>query len=47
MLGELAGALTQAVMITVFVTIMMIAVEYLNVLTRGTFETALRGAPAT
>jgi hypothetical protein len=44
--AELASALTHAVMITVFVTVMMISVEYLNVLTRGTFESALRGAPA-
>jgi Putative, 10TM heavy-metal exporter len=47
MLSELGGTLGQAAMITVFVAVMMIAVEYLNVLTHGTFETALRGSPWT
>jgi len=45
MVHELGGAILQAGMITVFVTVMMIAVEYLNVLTHGTFESALRGSP--
>jgi hypothetical protein len=36
--------LAGAAMITVFVTMMMIAVEYLSVLTRGTFQTALIGS---
>jgi hypothetical protein len=47
MLAELGSALTQAAMITAFVAVMMISVEYLNVLTRGTFEAALRGSPRT
>jgi hypothetical protein len=34
-------------MITAFVGVMMIAVEYVNVLTRGTLESKLRGAPLT
>jgi hypothetical protein len=42
---ELLGAGLDAAMITAFVAVMMIAVEYLNVLTRGTFESALRAAP--
>ena len=46
MADELQAALTQAVMITAFVAVMMMAVEYLNVLTRGTLERALRGSPA-
>ena len=46
MVTELEGALGQAVMITAFVAVMMMAVEYLNVLTRGTLEGALRGSPA-
>lgn len=45
-MGALSGALVTAGMITAFVAVMMIAVEYLNVLTRGTFESALRRAPA-
>jgi len=45
MVMELQNALGQAVMITAFVAVMMMAVEYVNVLTRGTFETALRGSP--
>jgi hypothetical protein len=47
MLPTLADALTHALMITGFVAVMMISVEYANVLTRGTFETALRGSPVT
>jgi hypothetical protein len=46
MIAGVAGALVDAVMITAFVAVMMIAVEYLNVLTRGAFERALRAAPA-
>jgi len=46
MLHELLSTALEAVMITAFVAVMMIAVEYLNVLTSGTFESALRGAPA-
>ncbi|MGD2070367.1 MAG: putative manganese transporter [Gemmatimonadota bacterium] len=46
MIVEAVGALRDSVMITAFVAVMMIAVEYLNVLTRGTFESAFRGAPA-
>ncbi len=45
MLVELSHALGHAVMITAFVAVMMMAVEYFNVLSRGTFETALRGSP--
>jgi hypothetical protein len=44
MATEFEGALGQAVMITAFVAVMMMAVEYLNVLTRGTLERALRGS---
>jgi hypothetical protein len=40
------GAVLTGIMITAFVAVMMIAVEYLNVLTRGTLEGALRRAPA-
>jgi hypothetical protein len=47
MLADLGGALTHAAMITAFVAVMMISVEYLNVLTRGAFESALRGSPTT
>jgi hypothetical protein len=45
MLQELVSTALEAAMITGFVAVMMIAVEYLNVLTSGTFESALRGAP--
>jgi hypothetical protein len=45
MFHELGSATLEAAMITAFVAVMMIAVEYLNVLTRGTFESALRGSP--
>jgi hypothetical protein len=45
MLHELLSTALDAAMITAFVAVMMIAVEYLNVLTSGTFESALRGAP--
>ena len=37
--------LTQALMITTFVAVMMIAVEYLSVLTRGAFQRVMGGAP--
>ncbi len=47
MLSTLTDALTHAAMITGFVAVMMISVEYVNVLTRGTFEAALRGSPIT
>jgi Putative, 10TM heavy-metal exporter len=47
MLAELGSALTHAAMITAFVAVMMISVEYLNVLTHGTFEAALQGSPST
>ncbi len=43
---HLQDALGQAVMITAFVTVMMMAVEYLNVFSRGSLEGALRGSPA-
>jgi hypothetical protein len=46
MSGDILGAIGQATMITAFVAVMMIAVEYANVLTRGTFERVLRGSPA-
>jgi len=36
------GVLKQAVMITSFVSAMMLVIEYANVLTRGTWETRLR-----
>jgi hypothetical protein len=42
---QVSEALRNALMITAFVAVMMIAVEYLNILTRGTFESALRGSP--
>lgn len=42
---DAASPLLNAVMITGFVAVMMIAVEYLNILSRGTFEAALRRAP--
>lgn len=42
----LGDALRDAAMITAFVGMMMIAVEYLNVLTRGTIEHSLQRAPA-
>lgn len=45
MLHELLTTVPEAVMITAFVAVMMIAVEYVNVLTAGTFESALRGTP--
>jgi hypothetical protein len=45
MLHDLLSTALEAAMITAFVAVMMIAVEYLNVLTSGTFESALRGAP--
>jgi hypothetical protein len=45
MAHDLAGAAFEAAMITTFVAVMMIGVEYLNVLTRGTFESALAGFP--
>jgi hypothetical protein len=38
-------AATQAVMITAFVAMMMITVEYLSVLSRGAFQSALMGSP--
>jgi len=44
MATEFEGAFGQAVMITAFVAVMMMAVEYLNVLTQGTLERALRGS---
>ncbi|MEJ2501728.1 MAG: putative manganese transporter [Gemmatimonadota bacterium] len=40
------AAILDALVITAFVAVMMIAVEYLNVLTRGAFEKGVRGAPA-
>lgn len=46
MVSELRETLGQAMMITAFVAVMMMAVEYLNVLTRGTLERAVRGSPA-
>lgn len=46
MAHDLARAALEAVMITAFVAVMMIGVEYLNVLTRGTFESALTRSPA-
>lgn len=45
MIAQLQPAFNQAVMITAFVGVMMMAVEYLNVLTRGTLEGCLRGSP--
>lgn len=45
-MSAVPGALADAVMITAFVAVMLIAVEYLNVWTRGAFERALRGSPA-
>lgn len=45
-MAGVAGAIVDALMITAFVAVMMIAVEYLNVLTRGAFEKGLRAAPA-
>ncbi|MGD8322166.1 MAG: putative manganese transporter [Gemmatimonadota bacterium] len=45
MVPDIQSVLSQAIMITVFVAVMMIAVEYLNVLTRGAFEGWLRGSP--
>jgi hypothetical protein len=45
MLHDLLSTALEAAMITAFVAVMMIAVEYLNVLTSGAFESALRGAP--
>ncbi len=45
MSGDILGAIGQATMITAFVAVMMIAVEYANVLTRGTFERVVRGSP--
>ncbi len=47
MLASLTDALTQAAMIAGFVAVMMITVEYVNVLTRGAFENALSGSPLT
>jgi hypothetical protein len=44
MLHDLGTAALEAAMITTFVAVMMIGVEYLNVLTRGTFESALAGS---
>ena len=44
MATEFEGALGQAVMITAFVAVMMIAVEYLSVVTRGAFQRALTRA---
>lgn len=41
---ELWRAVVDAVMITAFVAVMMIAVEYVNVLTRGAFQAGLRGS---
>jgi Putative, 10TM heavy-metal exporter len=37
------AAIPQAIMITAFVAVMMIVVEYVNILTRGRLVTALRG----
>ena len=44
-MAGVVGAVLDALMITAFVAVMMIAVEYLNVLTRGAFEKGLRAAP--
>jgi len=46
MLADIWQSLGHAVMITAFVAVMMIAVEYLNILTRGTLGAGLRGRPA-
>jgi hypothetical protein len=45
-MAGVVAAILDALRITAFVAAMMIAVEYLNVLTRGAFEKGLRGAPA-
>ncbi|UCC48572.1 MAG: arsenic efflux protein [Gemmatimonadota bacterium] len=44
MTAALWEAVTQAVMITAFVAMMMITVEYLSVLSRGAFQNALFGS---
>jgi hypothetical protein len=46
MMAGVVAAILDALRITAFVAVMMIAVEYLNVLTRGAFEKGLRAAPA-
>ena len=43
--AEWWGLVVDAAAITAFVAVMMMAVEYLNVSTRGAFERALRAAP--
>jgi hypothetical protein len=45
-MADVVGAVLDALMVTAFVAVMMIAVEYLNVLTRGAVEKGLRAAPA-
>ena len=42
----LTDVLAQALRVTAFVAVMMIAVEYLNVLTRGTWARALSASPS-
>ncbi len=45
MVPVLFEALTHAILITGFVAMMMIAVEYVSILSQGTFQAALRGSP--
>ena len=44
MTEALATAVSDALMISAFVGTMMIGVEYLSVLSRGTFQSALTGS---
>ena len=46
MLADVLDCVGQALRVTAFVAIMMIAVEYLNVLTRGAWGRALAASPS-
>ncbi len=43
MLSYLPGIITHAIMITGFVAMMMVLIEYLNILSQGVWQRSLRG----
>ncbi|MCD6455717.1 MAG: hypothetical protein J7K81_02855 [Methanophagales archaeon] len=42
-MNELSSVINHSVMITIFVFVMMLIVDYINVLTKGDMEKALKG----
>ena len=42
-MNELSSVVNHSVMITIFVFVMMLLVDYINVLTKGDMEKALKG----